>query len=57
MKTTKKRIFHNFLLDWYISSERFFCSLQERKGMSKVELLFDSGVDAEFYGESFGDKI
>jgi hypothetical protein len=42
-----------------IRSEHKFCAFfvhQQRTGASKVELLVHSEVDAEFYGESFGNK-
>jgi hypothetical protein len=44
------------LLGWHISSERFFSS-PTKDGAHKVELLVHSGIDAEFYGESFDNKI
>ncbi len=42
-----------------IRSEHKFCTFfvhQQRTGANKVELLVHSEVDAEFYGESFGNK-
>jgi hypothetical protein len=48
---------HHLLLS--IRSEHKFCAFfvhQQRTGANKVELLVHSEVDAEFYGESFGNK-
>jgi hypothetical protein len=47
------------LYEVYIPLEHKFCTFfvhQQRTEAHKVKLLVRSGVDAEFYGESFGNK-